>query len=56
MLFSEILGDNELTNQIIGTTNDNKLVIEVEYSRHEREAVNELMDLVDSEESEEEED
>ena len=56
MEFAEILGDNELTNEIIGTTDDNKLVIEVEYSRNERDAVNELMDLVDSEESEEEED
>ena len=54
--FVEILTENELANEIIGTTYDNKLIIEVEYSRHERDAVNELMDLVDSEESEEEED
>ena len=53
--FAEILTENELTNEIIGTTDDNKLVIEVEYSRNERDAVNELMDLVDTDEEEEEE-
>ena len=58
MEFAEGLVEHELTNEIIGTTTDNELVVEVEYSREERDAVNELMDLVDTgeEDGEEEED
>ena len=55
MVIAELLVEHELTNEIIGTTDDNELVIEVEYSRNERDAVNELMDLVDTDEEEEEE-
>ena len=53
-----ILADNELTNEIIGSDEENETVtVEVQYEKEERDAVQEILDLVESyEEAAEEED
>ena len=45
--FAEALAENELTNEITGTTEDNEVVIEVQYEKSERQAIFELMEMVD---------
>jgi hypothetical protein len=52
-----ILVDNELTNEIIGSDEENETVtVEVQYEKEERDAVQEILDVVESYEDAEEED
>ncbi len=53
--FAEILSENELTNEIIGVTDDDELIIEVQFDKSQFNAVEELDELVESTETEEEE-
>ena len=54
---ADLLLDNEITNDIVGTDPDNdELIIEVEYDKEQREIIHQLEDIIaDFEESEEEE-
>lgn len=54
--FAEILEENELENEIIGTTDDNELVIEVHFDKSEIDAVAQLEELLEETEEEEETD
>lgn len=52
--FSDILAENELTNEIIGTTEDNEIIVQVEFNKSDFDAVEQLEELVgESQENEE---
>lgn len=56
--FTEILTENELSNEIVGINPDNELIIEVLFEKEDFDAVEELEELLETdqeEESEEEE-
>jgi len=53
--FSQILDDNNLSNQIIGT-DDEDVVIQVIYDTDEKQAIYELIELLDSEDVDDEDD
>ena len=53
--FAAILSENELTNEIIGVTDNDELIIEVHFDKSQFNAVEELDELVESNETEEEE-
>ncbi len=44
--FAQLLVDNELVNEIVDT-DENTIIIEVEYQRSEMPVIEELMDLVE---------
>ena len=46
--FAEILADDELKNEIVGTTEDEQLLIDVYYSRDKRDALESLEDLAEN--------
>lgn len=48
--FAEILEANELDNSITGVNEDGLLIIDVHYSKAERDAIEELEDIADSDE------
>ena len=54
---ADLLLDNEITNDIVGTDPDNdELIIEVEYEKEQREIIHQVEDVIaDFEESEDEE-
>jgi hypothetical protein len=54
---ADLLLDNEITNDIIGTDPDNdELIIEVEYEKEQREIIHQIEDIIaDFEESDEDE-
>ena len=54
--FAEILSENGLTNEIVGTTEDDELTVEVHFDKTEFDAVEQLVDLVEVEYEEEDED
>jgi hypothetical protein len=45
--FAEILENNSLQNTITGITGDEEIIVDVSYEKDEREAVFELMELLD---------
>ncbi len=45
--FVECLDENQLTNSNVGVTEEEEILIEVSYSREEREAILDLMELVE---------
>jgi hypothetical protein len=47
--FVEILEENSLDNTIQGTNEDDEIIIDVNYESDERQAVFELMELLDPE-------
>ena len=51
--FAEILTENELENEIIGTTDDNELVVAVHFEKSQFDIVEQLEELVESSETEE---
>lgn len=53
--FAEILSEKDLTNEIVGTTDDDEIIVEVQFEKEEFDAVKELADLVESEDEDEEE-
>ena len=48
--FCELIEEHELENQIIGTNDENEIVIDVNYEDKERSAVMELIELIEVEE------
>jgi hypothetical protein len=54
---ADLLLDNEITNDIVGTDPDNdELIIEVEYEKEQRDIIHQIEDVIaDFEESEDEE-
>ncbi len=53
--FARIIEENELNNTITGLTEDEDILVEVEYDSEERQAVYELIELTESEETEDDE-
>ncbi len=53
--FTEILTENELSNEIVGINPDNELIIEVLFEKEDFDAVEELEELLESDQEEEEE-
>jgi len=47
--FAEIIGNNELDNTIQGINDDEEIIIDIHYEPTDREAVFELMELLDPE-------
>ncbi|NVO11644.1 MAG: hypothetical protein HXX16_16905 [Bacteroidales bacterium] len=50
--FAEVLVDNEMENRIVGTTDDGGLLIEVEYTKNDRDVIEELEDISEPDEDE----
>ncbi len=50
--FAEVLTENELVHAITGTTADDEIIIEVDYEKSERQAIFELMELLEEEDDE----
>ena len=50
--FARIIEENELDNTITGLTEDEDILVEVQYSNEERPAVYELIELTEAEEDE----
>jgi len=48
--FAEVLSENEMNNKIIGSDDDGCLLIDVFYSRENRECIETLEELSESEE------
>lgn len=51
---ADFLAENELTNEIMGITEDEEIIIEIQYSMSERHKVYELADLLEPDKEEEE--
>jgi hypothetical protein len=45
--FAEIIGNNDLDNTIQGINDDEEIIVDVHYEADERQAVFELMELLD---------
>ncbi len=45
--FAEAVETNQLTNTIAGTTEDDEIIIEIEYEQDERGAILDLMEVLD---------
>ena len=54
--FARIIEENELDNTITGLTEDEDVLVEVQYSNEERQAVYELIELTEAEDDDEEDD
>jgi hypothetical protein len=50
--FADLLAEHNLTNEILGSTDDGEIIIEVQYEKEERQAVFELLELIDDNEEE----
>ena len=50
---ADLLAEHDLTNEIMGSTEDGEIIIEVQYEKEERKAVFELLELVEDYETEE---
>ncbi len=50
--FARIIEENNLRNSIQGTTEDDDIIVAVQYEAEERQAVFELMDLLEPEDDE----
>ena len=48
--FSDILGENDLDNKIIGTDDDDNILIDVQINKSNRDVLDELEDLAEAEE------
>ena len=47
--FADILRENEMENSILGTTEDDTLLVEVNYTRDQRDIISDLEDLAENE-------
>ena len=47
--FSELVGEHDLENTIMGTTDEGNILIDVYYSRENREVIGDLEDLAENE-------
>jgi len=48
--FAQVLSENDLTNQISGYTEEGDLLIEVTYTRDQRDVIDSLEELAESDE------
>jgi hypothetical protein len=48
--FAEMLGESDLTHEIKGVTEDDEVIIEVEYEKEQGAAVLELIEMLDGQE------
>ena len=46
--FADILNENELSNKIAGSTEDGHILIDVDYNKNNRDAIEELEDLTEA--------
>ena len=53
--FAGIIAENDLENEILGTTDEEQIIVAVHYEKSEFDAVQELEELVESANEEEEE-
>lgn len=51
---ADFLAENELTNEIMGITDDEEIIIEIQYTMSERHKVYELADLLEPDDEDEE--
>ena len=51
--FADLLAEHNLTNEILGSTEDGEIIIEVQYEKKERQAVFDLLELVEDNSAEE---
>lgn len=47
--FADILNENELSNKIAGSTEEGQILIDVDYNKNNRDAIEELEDLTEAE-------
>ena len=47
--FSDLVGEHDLENTIMGTTDDGNILIDVYYSRENRDVIADLEDLAENE-------
>ena len=47
--FSELVGEHDLENTIMGTTDEGNILIDVYYSRENRDVIDDLEDLAENE-------
>ena len=45
--FADLLAEHNLNNEILGSTEDGEIIVAVQYEKEERQAVFELLELVD---------
>ena len=50
--FVDVLLESSFSNEIIGTTEENEILIEVHYTKAQHKEIEELMDIVEPEEEE----
>lgn len=48
--FSNIIGDNDIKNTIVGVDDDNNVIVEVNLSKEDRDILDQLEDLSENEE------
>lgn len=53
---AEKLSENELTNEITGTTEDDEIIIEVQYEKEDRQTIFEMEEIIDDCQEDEEDD
>jgi len=53
--FANLLAEHNITNEIQGTTDNEEIIVKVEYENEERQSIFELMELIDDFNSEDEE-
>ena len=53
--FAQVIDENEITNSITGVTDDDEIIIEVEYEKSELEIIQGLEDLIYSDDEDDEE-
>jgi hypothetical protein len=46
MEVAKMLGENEVTNEIVGATDGEEIIIQVTYDRDERDVISEIKDLI----------
>jgi hypothetical protein len=47
--FAEVIEENQLMSQIVGTNDEDDIMVEVEYERSQRDAILDLMELLEVE-------
>ena len=52
--FAEVLSENDMENQITGTTQDGNLLVDVHYIKADRDVIDQLEELAEAETDDEE--
>lgn len=50
---AEVIAEHELEHSITGTTEDNEIVVEVSYEKEDRQAIYEIMEILEGDEEDE---